>query len=49
MIDDLRRRIAGEEFDYQTLLNSLKQYEHPRDKITSLLRKNSIIRVKKGI
>ncbi len=49
MIDDLRRRIAGEEFDYQTLLDSLKKYERPRDKITSLLRKNSIIRVKKGI
>ena len=49
MIDDLRRRIDGEEFDYQALLGSLKQYEHPRDKITSLLRKNAIIRVKKGI
>jgi hypothetical protein len=48
MIDDLRRRIEGEEFDYQTLLDSLKQYERPRDKI-SLLRKNAIIRVKKGI
>ena len=49
MIDDLRRRIEGEEFDYQTLLDSLKQYERPRDKITSLLRQKAIIRVKKGI
>jgi hypothetical protein len=49
MIEDLRRRIEGEEFDYQTLLDSLKQYERPRDKITSLLRKSAIIRVKKGI
>jgi hypothetical protein len=49
MIDDLRRRIEGEEFDYQTLLDNLKQYERPRDKITSLLKKGSIIRVKKGI
>jgi hypothetical protein len=49
MIDELRRRIEGEEFDYQTLLDSLKQYERPRDKITSLLRQNAIIRVKKGI
>jgi hypothetical protein len=49
MIDDLRRRIEGEEFDYQSLLDSLKQYERPRDKITRLLRKNAIIRVKKGI
>jgi hypothetical protein len=49
MIDDLRGRIEGEEFDYQTLLDSLKQYERPRDKITSLLRQKAIIRVKKGI
>jgi hypothetical protein len=49
MIDDLRRRIEGEEFDYQPLLDSLKQYERPRDKITSLLRQKAIIRVKKGI
>ena len=49
MIDDLRARIDGEEFDYQTLLDSLKQYERPRDKITSLLRQKAIIRVKKGI
>jgi hypothetical protein len=49
MIDDLRRRVEGEEFDYQTLLDSLKQYDRPRDKITSLLRQNAIIRVKKGI
>jgi hypothetical protein len=49
MIDDLRARINGEEFDYQALLDSLKQYERPRDKITSLLRQKAIIRVKKGI
>jgi hypothetical protein len=49
MIEELRARIEGEEFDYQTLLDSLKQYERPRDKITSLLRQNAIIRVKKGI
>jgi hypothetical protein len=49
MIDDLRARIDGEEFDYQTLLDCLKQYERPRDKITSLLRQKAIIRVKKGI
>jgi predicted transcriptional regulator of viral defense system len=49
MIEDLRARIDGEEFDYQTLLDSLKQYERPRDKITKLLRQKAIIRVKKGI
>jgi hypothetical protein len=49
MIDKLRARVNGEEFDYQTLLDSLKQYERPRDKITSLLRQKAIIRVMKGI
>lgn len=48
MIEELRKRIPGEEFDYQILIDSLKKYERPRDKITSLLR-NGIIRVKKGI
>jgi predicted transcriptional regulator of viral defense system len=51
MIDteELRRSIAGEEFDYQSLLGALKGYERPRDKITALLRRGVIIRVKKGI
>jgi len=45
----LRNRIAVEEFDYQTLLDALREYAHPRDKITSLLRDGLIIRVKKGL
>ena len=49
MIDELRSRIEGEEFDYQILMDCLKRYERPRDKITSLLRQRAIIRVKKGI
>lgn len=49
MIEELRKRIAGEEFDYQTLLDVLREYERPRDKITALLRQGTIIRVKKGI
>ncbi len=48
-MDELRKRIAGEEFDYQALLDDLREYDRPRDKITSLLRKGEIIRVKKGI
>jgi hypothetical protein len=46
---DLRRHIPFEEFDYQILLDSLREYAHPRKKITSLLRKGEIIRVKKGL
>lgn len=45
----IRKRIAYEEFDYQTLLDALAGYVHPRDKITSLLRKGVIIRIKKGL
>ena len=49
MLEQLRRSIPFEEFDYQTLLDSLRDYAHPRKKITSLLRKGEIIRVKKGL
>ncbi len=48
-MEELRRRISAEEFDYQALLDGLREYDRPRDKITSLLRKGGIIRVKKGI
>ena len=41
--------IPFEEFDYQTLLDQLRDYARPRDKITDLLRKRIIIRVKKGL
>ena len=49
MIEELRKRIAGEEFDYLALLDGLREYARPRDKITDLLRKEVIVRVKKGI
>ncbi len=45
----LTRRIPYEEFDYQTLLTALRDYKHPRDRITRLLRQGTIIRVKKGL
>jgi hypothetical protein len=49
MMEQIRRQIPQEEFDYQTLLNCLKDYERPRDKIRALLRSGAIIRVKKGL
>lgn len=49
MIMRIRKHIPHEEFDYQTLLGVLTDYAHPRDKITDLLRKKVIIRVKKGL
>ena len=49
MIESIRRQIPQEEFDYQTLLDCLKDYAHPRDKISDLLKKGFVIRVKKGL
>lgn len=49
MIERIRRSIPQEEFDYQTLLSCLKDYAHPRDKISDFLRKGVIVRVKKGL
>ncbi len=48
-MESIRKQIPHEEFDYQTLLHSLSQYSRPRDKITALLRKGVIVRVKKGL
>ena len=48
-VEELRKSIPTEEFDYQSLLRALKGYERPRDKITALLRGGVIVRVKKGI
>jgi predicted transcriptional regulator of viral defense system len=49
MIDDLRASVPFEEFDYQTLLQSLRHYARPRDRATRLLETGAIIRVKKGL
>lgn len=49
MIEIIRRHISQEEFDYQTLMDALRDYARPRDKISDLLQKGVIIRVKKGL
>jgi predicted transcriptional regulator of viral defense system len=49
MIETIRENIPQEEFDYQTLLVALGDYARPRDKISALLNKGIIIRVKKGL
>jgi predicted transcriptional regulator of viral defense system len=46
---NLRNIIGQEEFDYQSLSSALRSYASPRDKITSLLRSGTIIRVRKGL
>lgn len=49
IISALRKTIPWEEFDYQALLQVLKDYAYPRDKITDLLAKGVIVRIKKGL
>jgi hypothetical protein len=41
--------IQKEEFDYVTLCQALADYARPRDKIRSMLRKQEIVRIKKGL
>mgnify|MGYP000966789151 CR=1 FL=1 len=47
--EPLLGKISHEEFDYQTLLDALQGYAQPRMKISTLLAKGIIIRVKKGL
>ena len=49
MIEDLRSMVVAEEFDYPLLMNCLKGYSKPRDKVTRWLKSGAIIRVKKGL
>lgn len=48
-MNDLRQKIGREEFDYPALMAALSGYANPRDKVTALLRRGDIIRVKKGL
>ena len=45
----LLKNIPFEEFDYQTLLDAVYTYARPRMKISVMLSKGDIIRVKKGL
>ncbi len=49
MKNPLLSAIPCEEFDYQTLLDAVREYSQPRQKISSLLAKGLIVRVKKGL
>lgn len=46
---NIRGQIKSDIFDYQALLDALKGYAYPRDKISNLLKKKVIIRIKKGL
>lgn len=49
MARSLRSLIPNDEFDYQTLISALDGYKRPRDRITKLMRQETIIRIKKGL
>jgi predicted transcriptional regulator of viral defense system len=49
MMERIRKSIPHEECDYQALLVALAGYARPRDKISDLISKGIIIRVKKGL
>ena len=48
-IDDIRRAVNTDVFDYQQLMDCLRDYAKPRDKIRAMLKAGEIVRVKKGI
>ena len=48
-IDDIRRTVNTDVFDYQQLMDCLQGYAKPRDKIRAMLRAGEIVRVKKGL
>lgn len=45
----IRGTIETEEFDYEGLMQALRNYKKPRDVVTRYLRDKLIIRVKKGL
>lgn len=49
VIEELRQRVEGEVFDYRLLLDLLRDYSKPRDKIGALMAAGSIVRIKKGL
>lgn len=48
-LEELRRRVDREVFDYRQLLDSLREYSKPRDKISALMAAGAVVRVKKGL
>jgi hypothetical protein len=49
VLEELRRRVDRDVFDYRQLMDCLGEYSKPRDKTGSLLASGAIVRVKKGL
>lgn len=48
-IHELKRKISGRYFDYQKLVSILKDQSHIRRFVGNLIKKNYLIRIKKGL
>lgn len=48
-LNQWHNRLPGNEFDYLALMGALQEYKRPRDKVSKLLQRGEIIRVKKGL
>ncbi|HXV59100.1 MAG TPA: hypothetical protein VEK15_00290 [Vicinamibacteria bacterium] len=48
-INEIRRSIDADVFNYQQLMDCLQAYAKPRDKVRKLLKAGEIVRVKKGL
>ena len=48
-IEQIRACISEDVFDYTQLMEALSSYQKPRDVVTSLLKKEQIIRIRKGL
>jgi hypothetical protein len=48
-IEQVRLSIGQEIFDYTQLMMALTRYRKPRDVVTDLLKKNQIVRIRKGL
>lgn len=48
-MESIRKQIGQDEFDSSTLLHALRSYARPRDRITTLLARGVIIRIRKGL
>ncbi|MFC2157557.1 hypothetical protein ACFLT9_06945 [Acidobacteriota bacterium] len=46
---NIRKKIPSDIFDYQALSEALTGYAYPRDKISDLMKKKIIVRIKKGL
>jgi len=48
-ISDIRDRLSQDVFDYQALVDCLRQYRKPRDRIQRLVADEDIVRIRKGL